>query len=271
MKMKLKALAAAVILAASIPAQATLTLPNTGNGSAVLVIIDTAANLTATFDTGLFYSNFNQIASAGALGTQGDFTLDLANNANYSATWAAFTANGGSLATAQYAFVAADNLGAGAGGQGYLASFASAGAATQTSSPVGTAAGNLNLALTNLDFVGTLQSNMNTSANPGASLQGTSINGVYTGGKLGNTGGFIFANLGTTMGFEQYVLGTSTVAQAGKVILPSSATSPTFTLLSNGLFSYASGTVAAVPETDTWAMAMLGVGFMGFVARRKQA
>jgi PEP-CTERM motif len=272
MKFQLKALAAAVVLAASIPAHATLTLPNTGNGSAVLVMIDSAANLVATFDTGKLYSDFNQIASAGALGTQASFSLDLANNANYSATWAAFLANGGSLTNAQYAFVAADNNGAGVGQQGYVASFASPGAAAQTSSPVGTAAGNLNLALTNVDFVGTLQSNLNTSSNPGAALQSSvgqpGTVGVYAGGKLGNTGGFIFANLGTTMGFEQYVLGTSTVAQAGKLLLPASASTPTFSLLNNGLFTYS---VAAVPEADTWAMAMLGVGFMGFVARRKQA
>jgi hypothetical protein len=101
---------------------------------------------------------------------------------------------------------------------------------------------------------------------------GGAISGVYNSGKLNGQGGFMFASLGTTMGFEQYVLGTGVVAQAGKVLLPSSLTTPTFTLSSNGLFSYASGaTVAAVPETNTWAMALLGVGFMGFVARRKQA
>jgi len=265
MKFQLKALAAAAILAASIPAQAALTLPNTGNGSTILVIIDSVANLTATYDLGLHYSDFNQIASAGALGTQGSFSANLATDANYSATWAAFTANGGSLANAQYAFITADNLGAGAGAQGYITSFASAGAATQTSAPIGTAVGSLNTVLGNIDFLGTLQSNMNTSAASGAALNSGAIAGVYNTGKLGNTGNFIFANLGTTMGLSQYVLGASVVAQAGKALFP---TTTSLSLLSNGQFSY---TVAAVPEANTWAMMMLGLGFMGFVARRKQA
>ena len=42
-----------------------------------------------------------------------------------------------------------------------------------------------------------------------------------------------------------------------------------FNLGTNGSLVYS--TVAAVPEADTWAMMMLGLGFMGFVARRKQA
>jgi hypothetical protein len=140
MNMKLKALTAAVIMAASISAQAAL------------------------FDTGLFYSNFNQIASAGALGTQADFGLNLATDANYSATWTAFFANGGTLANAQYAFIAADNLGAGVGGQGFLGSFASPGAAAQTSAPVGSAAGAFNSLLASIDTSAPLQTNLNTSA-----------------------------------------------------------------------------------------------------------
>jgi hypothetical protein len=32
---------------------------------------------------------------------------------------------------------------------------------------------------------------------------------------------------------------------------------------------YTAGTVVAVPETNTWAMALLGVGFMGFIGRRR--
>jgi hypothetical protein len=270
MKFQLKALAAAAILAASIPAQAAIELPNTGNGSTVLVLIDKTANLTATFDLGLHYSDFNQIASAGALGTQGSFALDLANAANYSATWAALFANGATLPNLQYAFIAADNLGAGAGNQGFIASLATLGPTSQTSAPVQTAAGTLNNTLNNVDFVGTLQTNLNTSVANGAALQ-SGVDGAYTTGKLNGVGSFIFANLDTTMGFSQYVIGTSTISQAGKVLLPASATTPTFTLLNNGQFSFSAASVAAVPEANTWAMMMLGLGFMGFVARRKQA
>jgi hypothetical protein len=41
-------------------------------------------------------------------------------------------------------------------------------------------------------------------------------------------------------------------------------------LSASGLLTYTgAATVAAVPETNTWAMALLGLGFMGFVARRR--
>jgi hypothetical protein len=268
MKFQLKAIAAAVILAAALPAHASLELPNTGNGSTVLVVLDRTANLTATFDLGLHYSDFNQIASAGALGASASapaLNWDLASNPNYAATWSALFSNGATLPNLQYAFLAADNLGAGTGGQGFIASFAGAGAPTQTSAPVGTAAGQLNITLGNIDSVGTLQSNINTSAADGAALN-SGVSGVYNvSGKLNNIGNFVFANVGTTMGMSQYVLGATTVSQAGTTIFGNGAQ---LQLLSNGLLSYT--TVAAVPEADTWAMMMLGLGFMGFVARRKQ-
>lgn len=265
MKFQLKALAAAAILAASIPAHAALELPSTGNGSSVLVMIDQIAGLTATFDLGLHYSDFNGIASAGPIGTQGNFSWDLANDANYSATWAALFSNGASLANLQYAFIAADGLGTGVGGQGYIASFDHAGAATQTSAPIVSAVGTFNTTLTNIDFVGTLQSNLNTSATDGAALQ-TGVAAVYGATlKLNGTGNFIFSNIGNTMGFSQYVQAATTVSQAGKLLFPASTT---ITLANNGALSYS---VAPVPEADTWGMMLLGLGFMGFVARRKQA
>jgi hypothetical protein len=50
---------------------------------------------------------------------------------------------------------------------------------------------------------------------------------------------------------------------------PTNTTADVWNLGSNGLLTYTATTVAAVPETNTWAMAMLGLGFMGFVARRR--
>jgi MYXO-CTERM domain-containing protein len=48
------------------------------------------------------------------------------------------------------------------------------------------------------------------------------------------------------------------------------ATNDVWNLGANGVLTYTGTTaVAAVPETNTWAMALLGLGFMGFVARRR--
>jgi hypothetical protein len=61
------------------------------------------------------------------------------------------------------------------------------------------------------------------------------------------------------------VTGASVIAASNQTTLNSLAFN-TFNLGTNGTLTY----VGAVPEADTWAMMMLGLGFMGFVARRKQ-
>jgi hypothetical protein len=277
MKFQLKALAAAVVLAAAIPAQANLVLPSTGNGSSILVLIDSAKNLTATFDLGLNYLNFNTVASAGAIGSNNaltgtGLTVNLASstNANYAATLSAFTTAGGTLANSSWAFLSADGLGQGVGAQGLFTSFAGAGAATQTN-PLGTAIGAWNTALTTLNTTNLLGTSTLSATTTGAALQGTAIPAVYNlaTGKLNNAGAVIFGAVGSTaLGVNQYISGSSAFVAATNNIF----TGATMTLDANGLFTYSTAaTVAAVPETNTWAMAMLGLGFMGFVARRKQA
>ena len=63
----------------------------------------------------------------------------------------------------------------------------------------------------------------------------------------------------------QSVAAASTLTPVSSTIFGNGAF---FNLSSTGALVYS---VAAVPEADTWAMMMLGLGFMGFVARRKQA
>jgi hypothetical protein len=272
MKFQLKALAAAAILAASIPAQANVALPSTGNGSSILVLIDRVSNLTATFDLGLNYSNFNTVASAGAIGANNALTgtglsFDLANNANYSATWNAFTSNGGVLANSTWAFLAADGQGTGTvGSQGLFSTFAGAGAAT-TTNPLGTAIGAWGTTLTNVNFVNLVGTSTFGATTTGAALQNTAISAPYNvTGKLNNVGAVVFGNVGSTLGVNQYITGATVVAAAQNTIF----TGASMSLGANGLLTYTTA-AAPIPEADTWAMMMLGLGFMGFVARRKQA
>jgi hypothetical protein len=91
------------------------------------------------------------------------------------------------------------------------------------------------------------------------------------------------AALGTNLNFYSITrpASTSNVAQgivqqytqdAGLLALrgATGVTGDFWNLSASGLLTYTgAATVAAVPETNTWAMALLGLGFMGFVARRR--
>ncbi|HAJ72016.1 MAG TPA: hypothetical protein DCO68_08035, partial [Methylophilaceae bacterium] len=87
MKFQLKALAAALVLAAAVPAHATVATAASGNSSLILTVLDTVAGVSATFDLGKSYSDFNQVATAGvAVATPAaTMQVNLASAADYSA------------------------------------------------------------------------------------------------------------------------------------------------------------------------------------------
>ena len=64
MKFQLKAMAAAVVLAAAVPAQAAIDLGTTGNGSLMLTVFDRAANVSLLVDLGKNYSDFSKIGTS---------------------------------------------------------------------------------------------------------------------------------------------------------------------------------------------------------------
>jgi hypothetical protein len=73
----------------------------------------------------------------------------------------------------------------------------------------------------------------------------------------------------TSMGvYQQVVSGSNFTTGTGYIF----ANNAQFTLSSAGLLTYTTDpAVTPIPEADTWAMMLLGLGFMGFAARRKQA
>lgn len=82
------------------------------------------------------------------------------------------------------------------------------------------------------------------------------------------------AALGTDLGFYSITrpASSSNLAQTVKTAyLTNGVGSPidTWNLSSTGQLVYTAAATAAVPEADSWAMAMLGLGLMGFVARRR--
>ena len=269
MKFQLKALVAALALVAAVPASAAIDAAASGNGSLILTVYDitpsAGTSVSAAFDLGKNYLDFNQVASAGAVSNVTNpgttFSWDLAGNADYATTWANFLATSTSDANIRYAITAGDlNPVVALGQTGYISTYRSNGAALTTSG-LTTAVGNFDTYTANLSTLA--GSNTNTVAN-GSALQipGT---GFYTAGRNNATGPVVAGVLGTNLGVVQVVSSGSSFSNATQTIFGNGAY---FNLSSTGALVYA---VAAVPEADSWAMMMLGLGFMGFVARRKQA
>jgi hypothetical protein len=128
-----------------------------------------------------------------------------------------------------------------------------------------TALGNFDTYTANL---ATLANSTTASADNGSAFQ-TPATVFYNGNKNNGTGPFATGALGSNLGLIQSVNAASNLSNATNTIFGNEAK---FNLSSAGVLTYSTAApVVLVPEADTWAMMMLGLGFMGFVARRKQA
>lgn len=277
MKFQLKALAAALALVAVVPAQAALDSTGTGNGSLVLTVFDSANNISALFDLGLNYSDFNlsstNFPASNALTANyaWDLTANGLNNGiqgDYATAWSTFAATANE-AGASWAVVAADNLGAGVGSRGFISTIANSAA------PVAALNSNLTVAIGGNLAVYTDAAGVAAVQNHSTALNGANVSLINTAGyylpyyladKNNNTGAIAIGAINSSLDVIQRTVGANSLAQSSQTIFGNGAK---FTLTSAGQLSYT--TLAPVPEADTWAMMLLGLGFMGFVARRKQA
>ena len=268
MKFQLKALAAAAILAAALPAQAAIDTAASGNSSLILAVYDTTANISALFDLGKNYSDFNvagaSFANSGVTNPGTSFSWNLASG-DYATAWSQFLTTA-TLPNIKYAVVAQDNTGSGAGGRGLISTY-SAFATNPTTGQLGGIATNFDT-MTGANTVGSavLFENHSIVAN-GASVanNGQPYSPNYFGsGKNGGLGPFAVGAIGGDLGVFQYTSAATTFVTPTLTVFGNGAK---FNLSNSGSLTY----VVPVPEADTWAMMMLGLGFMGFVARRKQA
>ena len=265
MKFQLKALAAAAILAASIPAYAAIDTAASGNSSFVLTVLDKVANVQASFDLGKNYADFNQVALAGAVsnvtnpGTS--FSWNLASNPDYSAAWTSFL-GAATLPNIQYAITATDNLGLGAGSRGYITTLAAL-QASVTTNAMTTALGNFDTYVLNEGSLGHAAANGSLFT-----ANATTASIVYGNNRLGGTttGPTTLGRIDSNLGVIQVTGSATAFTSATQTVFGNGAF---FNLASNGALVY--GTAAPIPEANTGAMMLLGLGFMGFVARRKQA
>ena len=269
MKFTLKALAASVVLATALPANAALDTAASGNSSLILTLLDRVANVSASFDLGKNYFDFNLDTNAGA---KGALTADGSTQSwnlttgDYGTAWSTYFSSGATAANTFWAITAADNLGAATNGQrGVLGTYVGNGSQLSSSGLV-TQAGNFDTYIGNIGFTpinvfanhDTVANGANVS-NGGAALGSTFYPANNT---ASNRGPITMSALGSTVGLVQQTRVASVIGTVNQFVAPQT----TFNLAANGTLAY---NAAPVPEAETSAMLMLGLGLMGFVARRK--
>lgn len=280
MKFQLKAMAAAVVLAAAVPAQAAIDLGTTGNGSLMLTVFDRAANVSLLVDLGKNYSDFSKIGTSFAnsnVDAEGTFFSWDVTSGDYAQAWSTFTGLTNS-ANWQFAVMANDNAGNGAGARGIISTLNQPTVTAITTNPLGAqnsffdsyiAENTANNAVIfqnhGSELFPTGVANGASVANTGLAYMGT----YYNAGKPNAAGSVVVGNVGQSLAVYQNVSGSSAFGATASTIFANNAA---FTFTANGLLTYTTNDpVVVVPEADTWAMMLLGLGFMGFAARRKQA
>ena len=268
MKFPFKVIIITSILAAALPAQANIDSASTGNGSLVLTLLDRTANVSATFDLGKNYSDFNPASAIFV-----NDTWNLASNADYSTAWNTYFSSA-SLANTQYAITAVDGFGSGAGNTGYITTY-------KTYSNITLTTKNLLAAISNFDAY--TQSNTlndlvvfqnHTDVANGSSVANTgdALGSIFYSatGQGNNSGPLVMGAIGENLSVAKVVAGRVVFGPVSTLIFGNDAR---FHLGENGLLSltYASNTpLTPVPEPESWMMLLLGFGVLGFAVRRKQ-
>ena len=281
MKFQLKALAAALALAVTLPAHAAIDTAVSGNSSLILTLLDRVGTISATFDLGKNYSDFSvspNVASNTAL--LGGFLSSNVDAAGTSFSWdltqgdyaAAYTSflSVGTLANTTWGVLAGDRTGSGNGGRGYITTASAAGSPITTSA-LSTDVLNLDTYLNAVNFdPNNVVTTQTTAANGGSTaIAGQSYAGyavIAADGALSGKGPITMGAVGADLRVIQLSTIGSSLTQANQYTFANNAH---FNLSSAGLLTYS--TVAAVPEAETWAMMFMGLGLMGFIARRKQS
>jgi hypothetical protein len=267
MKFQYKALVAALALStASLSAHAAMdTATATGNGSFVLSVWNADLG-SATFDLGYNYDSFAGLVSQGA------FNLAAGD---YAGAWSFISST--SSAPTYWAIFAGDNVGSAraAGSRGFFTTANSTDGMSQLS-----ATGSVTNVLGNMDiYIGAANNvatgNHNSVANGANTSTLTSDSGAgsasaYGTGKAGAAGPIAIAELNQSQQMLQ-ILTQGTSAPTASFMANSTGINYTFTLSSAGLLSVGPNVTIPVPEADSYAMLLAGLGVLGLVARRRKA
>lgn len=256
-KMKTLVAAAVAVMSVSGVASAAMTNGNTNSSSLVLTIIDATNNVSATFDLGFDYAGF----SVGGASSASSFSWNLASG-NYADAWSSITGAGSTLS---WAIGATDYVGSinQAGSMGFITTFRAGQTLpdslrmAQFGAPLGQFDRyiNANNALGNHGSV----ENGASTGNTGNAYGGQ----FYVGNKFYGIGPLVTGAIGDELSVVQYY---SAVGSLGKLTFAEYDAS--FKLDANGVLTYA---VAAVPEPETYALLLAGLGLVGAAARRRKA
>ncbi|MEW6677415.1 MAG: PEP-CTERM sorting domain-containing protein [Pseudomonadota bacterium] len=262
--MKLNAIAAALVLAATGSAHAAMDNSLSGNGSLILGLIDPVANVSAIFDLGVSMDAFLP-------GNAPAYQAWNLNAANYGSAWADFTA-AADMSNAQFMVFAMDSTGNAINSDRYL-STTNADMTNNNNKP----------SITNfLNFIGVdglvnaaNDQGTHTTEQDGANFvndpQSTAFLAASKGFKNGkwNTDKSPFvawAPVASDLSF--YMLTNSSASGLSKAGV--TAYADTFALdYANGSLAY--GVQAPIPEPETYALMLAGLGLVGFMARRRKA
>jgi hypothetical protein len=259
--MKLKLIALAAMLAAGSAHAAIDNGAVSGNGEMFLVVNDAVAGYSFVGDLGIAMDSFNGAASQSF-------------NLNGFSQWGSFmTAVGGTLNNANFAILAQDSTGSTAGSDRLLVSTSSAVSEADIeftkSNNFGSSVTQMNAWLTSLNSsTDVLGGDMNSVANGSAySAAGsttyfdTAITS-YIKNKLAYS---VYTDANEAANFGLQVTGGASNTLAATIY---TAYAGNFTV-DGATLAY---TVAAVPEAETYAMMLAGLGLVGFmVSRRRNA
>ena len=276
MKFQVKALVAALALsAATIPAQAAMTFAPSGDSSMILTLLDFNSNMSATFDLGYSYTTFQDlVTSASATGTH---TFNLASG-DYADAWTAYWSTA-SASTTKWAIYAADGNGTGLESRSIISTYKS-GSNLINSNQLQTSIANFNSYMTNNNGgLGTISAN-HDSVDNGASTVASNLSQAYAGravaygstGRINGQGHVSMDNLDNSMTVVQQKMGATQASTPSFATLGTTAGDYTFKMASTGVLTFSVPAVTTpVPEADSYAMLLAGLGVVGLVARRRKA
>lgn len=266
--MKLKLLAAALALAAAGSANAAMDNSVSGNGSLFLGVIDLTGQVSAAFDLGISMDSFLP-------GSTSYMSWDL-SAANYGSAWTSFaTAAGVNLADAKYLIGAMDSFGSAAGDDRYLstsvANMALAGSQPSNSQLLQWAGVDLFVNASNA--LGTHPTEANganfATANDGNAYLSTA-NGFSNGKWKGSQSPFVaWGDVNTALEFYSFATNSGSGLAKTTIVSYNDFAQDFYLNSATGTLTY--GVLAApVPEAETWAMLLAGLGMVGMIARRRK-